>query len=266
MEFTTGQDLTVLVLTAATSFLALFAAAWAAIRWTRRPRLICGIPPSRAEQKRNPELERRLGSASVAAGFHHRRDCLAEPFTDRKVISTRDRARFFADPLRCRRVAVSADRSITIAVVLQNSGDRMAKDYSASIAFLPEGCDHIQLVDVRSESLALADIYTTDAEALTPELRERAAPPAIVAAYDDYLWRLPPWGDAVFLTGSLQAAMFELVSLRIRVPAETKRFLVVYTLECSDGWTQAVKYIQGCRLDPPTAGQSITETNGQPRA
>lgn len=35
--------------------------------------------------------------------------------------------------------------------------------------------------------------------------------------------------------------MIDLVTLRIRVPAEATRFLVVYTLECSDGWSWAVK-------------------------
>jgi hypothetical protein len=156
-----------------------------------------------------------------------------------------------SDPQRTRTVQVELGGATRIAVVFENTGGRLAKDYRASIAFLTErDRPPIQITDVLTEGLDVMDVYSARPDLLTPRLRGLAADANIVAAYRDYLSHAPRWGDGVFLKGTLASGMYELVSLAIVVPAEVTGFLVVFTLDCSDGWWRAETRVQGCLVKP----------------
>ena len=77
-----------------------------------------------------------------------------------------------------------------------------------------------------------------------------------MTGYDDYLMddAVTHWGDVVALTnGQLEAGLFELVVIEAEIEPDLDSFFVLYTLDCTDGWTGARTFIQGCRV----TGQSV---------
>ncbi len=225
------------------------AAVWAFRKWRHRPQLICGVPPTRAEQQ-DPEIAARLGRLSVANGFRHRVDCLAEPFRDRVTLPIELREQYYANPLRRRRVQVAPDGTVSVNVLLANNGARMAREYSASIVFLPDGDEPIALLGADTESLSVTSLYASAPDRVDQSVKDAATESSIVDAYDDYLGHLcPSWGDALYLGGSLEAGMYELVHLRAAVTPNTSRFLILFTVDCADGWLGASRHIQACVLD-----------------
>lgn len=244
-------------LAALTLLLSAVAAVWALIAWFGRPRFIVGIPPSNEEQTRNPELRGRLGELSVVSGFRHRPDCFARVFRDVPWMTLDQRARYMNDRRRAREVRVGADGLVRIAAVFENYGRRMAKDFTASISFLPDPNDAtVQITDVAAEDLDLTGIYSEHPDLLAEHLRGRATAPQIVAAYDNYLPpHAPTWGDAIFLCGTLESRMYVLVSVTVRPAAQTQSFLVLFGLDCSDGWLRAQTRMQGVRLDRSSLGE-----------
>jgi hypothetical protein len=97
---------------------------------------------------------------------------------------------------------------------------------------------------VDTEGLEVLSVFTNTPGHVASGVR--GSPRTIVEAYNDYLGhRCPSWGDAVYLTGSLEAGMFELVSLSVVLAPETERFLVLYTVDCADGWLSVSRHVQG---------------------
>jgi len=77
-----------------------------------------------------------------------------------------------------------------------------------------------------------------------------------VAAYDEYLMDelVTRWGDVVaFANGHLEANLFELVVIDVEIEPDLDSFFVLYTLDCTDGWTTVKTFIQGCRVDRDTS-------------
>jgi len=223
-------------------------ASWAAAKWLRRPRFICGIPPLRDERAVKGIDRERLGRDSVATAFRHRPDCFAEPFRNphRPALSPDVGRRLLADEMRCRSIRPDERGQTRVPVLIANRGKRVA-EYTATITFYSEG-GKVHVVDVTTETLPVY-LYADRPDLVRGDLKP--ADKRIVAGYDDYLMddSMTHWGDVVALTnGHLEASLFELVVVEVEIEPGLDSFFVVYTLDCTDGWTGARTFIQGCRV------------------
>jgi hypothetical protein len=54
------------------------------------------------------------------------------------------------------------------------------------------------------------------------------------------------------------------VVIDVTIETEVGSFFVLYTLDCSDGWTGARTFIQGCRVMREDAGATSVEELGPP--
>ena len=226
----------------------LVGAGWGFWRWRHKPRFICGIPPSSEEQRRRGIPVSLLGSPSVATAFRHRPDCFAGDFKNRhKPELDEDDRRELLDQQNPRsRTIVVDDNRAALPVLLANHGGRIARDYSATVVFYAYG-GGVRVVDVLTETLDFY-VYASRPEQLRRPL-PAAAPAEIVAAYNDYMMTgLSMWGDLIFLSGDLEADMFELALVTVEVDDSLGEFFVVYTVDCADGWIGARTYAQGCRV------------------
>jgi len=225
-----------------------WSAAWAAAKWARRPRFICGIPPLLAERRAKHIDRKRLGEDSVATAFRHRPDCFAQHFRKphRPRLSPALERRLLDDPLRCRLINLDRRGRTSVPILIANRGKRIA-DYTATITFYSEG-GKAHITDVVTETLP-AYVYTDRPDLVDGDLG--VADRRIVAAYDEYLMdeAMTHWGDVVALTdGRLEASLFEVVVIELEIEADLDSFFVVYSLDCADAWTGARTFIQGCRV------------------
>jgi hypothetical protein len=223
-------------------------ATWAAAKWFRRPRFICGIPPT-IEERKTKGIERdRLGQDSVATAFRHRPDCFAQPLRKphRPGLSLQLERELLEDAKRCRSIRRNRAGLTSIPILFANRGKRIA-DYTATVTFYSAG-GKVHVADVVSETLPVY-VYTD-----RPQLAKRhlkLADERIVAAYDEYLMdeSMTYWGDVVaFTNGRLEASLFELVLIEADIDADVESFFVLFTLDCTDAWIGARTYIQGCRV------------------
>ena len=72
------------------------------------------------------------------------------------------------------------------------------------------------------------------------------APKAIMDAYDNYMGK---YGDLLFFIGTLESGAYEMVLLKIMVEPEVKRFVIGYSLDCSDGWVSRETFFQGFKIE-----------------
>jgi hypothetical protein len=223
-------------------------AVWAAAKWLRRPRFICGIPPLLSEREAKGIDRKRLGVDSVATAFRHRPDCFAQPFRNpnRPSLSPDAERRFLDDAMRCRSIQPDERGHTRVPVLIANRGKRIA-NYTATITFYSRG-GKVHVTDVTTETLPVY-LY-----AERPELAQavlKLADMRIVTAYGEYLMdkSMTHWGDVVALAnGHLEASLFELVVIEVEIEVDVDSFFVLYTLDCADGWTGAKTFIQGCRI------------------
>lgn len=223
-------------------------ATWAAAKWLRRPRFICGIPPLLDERKAKRIERGQLGHDSVATAFRHRPDCFAEPFRNphRASLSPRVEGRLLKDAMRCRWIRPNERGRTRVPILIANRGKRIA-EYTATITFYSKG-GKVHVTDVVTETLPVY-LYADHPELVQGDLK--LADKRIVAAYNEYLMdeAMTHWGDVVALAnGHLEASLFELVIIEVEIESDVDSFFVLYTLDCADGWTGAKTFIQGCRV------------------
>lgn len=229
------------------------AAGWASAKWWRRPRFICGIPPSVDERKRaDPEIDRkRLGEFSVATAFRHEPHCFAERLfePDQEHLSKSLEQHLLTDRERTRFIATDERRRASVPVLIANCGKRVA-DYSASITFYADG-GKVHVTDVVTET-APVYLYADQPELVADVDRVRCADKRIVEGYNDYLMDgMTRWGDVVVLSGGhLEASLFELAVVDVVIEPDLESFFVVLSVDCADFWTGAQTFIQGCRVNP----------------
>lgn len=227
-------------------------AIWAVAKWLRRPRFICGIPPTIDEMKAKGIDRQLLGRDSLATAFRHRPDCFAQPLRrpHRARLSPGVERELLEDGRRCRSIQRNAGGRAHVPILIANRGKRIA-DYTATVTFYSKG-GKVHVVDVVTETLPVY-VYTD-----RPELAQcglKVADKRIVDAYAGYLMdgTMTHWGDVVaFAGGHLEASLFELVVIEVDIEADVESFFVVYTVDCTDGWIGARTYIQGCRVETGT--------------
>jgi hypothetical protein len=227
---------------------ALVAATWAAAKWLRRPRFICGIPPLIDERTAKGIDRGRLGHDSVATAFRHSPDCFAGSFRNphRPSLPPTVERRLLEDTMRCRWIRPDEHGRVRIPILIANCGKRIA-DYTATITFYSKG-GKVHIADIVTETLPIY-VYADRPEFVRSDLKH--ADQRIVTGYDDYLMddAMTHWGDVVALTnGHLEASLFELVVIEVEIERDLESFFVLYTLDCTDGWTGARTFIQGCRV------------------
>lgn len=223
------------------------AAGWAVAKWWRRPRFICGIPPSIDERTREDIPPERLGHYSVATAFQHEPHCFAERFRDphRKQLSEGLERHLLADPERTRTIVADEQGQAQVPILIANSGKRVA-DYSATITFYADG-GKVHVTDVVTETVPVS-LYVDRRDLVVDPERVHCADERIVKAYNEYLMDpdMRRWGDVVVLSnGHLEAGLFELVVVDVEID-DLDEFFVVFSVDCTDGWIGAQNYIQGC--------------------
>jgi hypothetical protein len=226
----------------------LVATGWATAKWLRRPRFICGIPPSIEERTRENIDPKRLGHHSVATAFQHESHCFAERFRDphRDQLSEDDARRLREDPERGRTITTDEQGRASVPILIANAGKRVA-DYSATITFYADR-GKVHVTDVVTETVPVS-LYVDEPDRVVDPERVHCADERIVAAYNEYLMddQMRSWGDVVVLSnGHLEASLFELVVVDVQIDKGLSEFFVVFSIDCTDGWIGAQNYIQGC--------------------
>jgi hypothetical protein len=226
----------------------LVATGWAIAKWLRRPRFICGIPPSIDERKSENIPRARLGHGSVATAFQHRPHCFAEPLPDphREELSENFARGLLTDSERTRTIEADERGRAHVPILIANAGKRVA-DYSATITFYADG-GKVHVTDVVTETVPVS-LYVDRRELVVDPERLQCADERIVAGYNEYLMDedMLRWGDVVVLSdGHLEASLFELVIVDVKIEKDLPEFFVVFSVDCADGWIGAQNYIQGC--------------------
>lgn len=222
--------------------IAIVAATWGLLHWHMRPRFIVGVTPSSAEGV----PMKQLGRPSVARQFVHEPASFAKRYRDKESLTSRERETLLSDAKRTRVIAVDAASRAQVPVLLANMGKRET-DVSMSIHLLP---GELHVVRVEAESMQTW-VYAHDPIRLE---QEDDVKESIRRAYE-YL-RIPEFGDVIYMSGVLEAGLFELSVLTVEVERRVEDMHLVFAINCSDRWLGAKTYIQGCRLE--------YESNGAP--
>jgi hypothetical protein len=249
---------------------AIVGAGWASAKWWRRPRFICGIPPSIAERTHEKKKidRKRLGHDSVATAFEHEPHCFAERFPDpnREELSESLERRLLTDRERTRSIAQDEQGRARVPILIANCGKRLA-EYSASITFYAD-YGKVHVTDVVTET-APVYLYADRRDLVVDRERVRCADQRIVASYDDYLMDddMRRWGDVVVLTGGrLESSLFELVVVEVMIEPDLESFFVVFSVDCTDGWIGAQTFIQGCKIARQRAADRALAEPSVPQA
>ncbi len=210
-------------------------------RWSGRPRFIVGVPPFPTE-KTHPK---KIGHTSSRDQFRHRKDCFAIRLREKQGFSKRDNKKLFDKPLRCRTIHLDLENHCTLPVVAENYGKRAARDYLLEIVSHEP---RIHIIDVVRESLDISVFCCNRIDLVENprELKKHIATKKIMDAYDDYMGK---YGDLLFLMGTLESGTYEMVSLKIMVEPEVDRFVIGYSLDCSDGWVSRESFFQGFKIE-----------------
>lgn len=229
------------ILVVTTSLIAIVGAVWTSMSYGRRPRFVVGVPPSDEERKSKGIQRKRIGRKSIVSQFRHRSDCMARTIKDKQEISERDFRRLFSDPLRTRLLKLTSENKAVLPIVVENSGSRAARDYKLGIQILNP---YVHVADITTESLDLGAFYAN-----RPDLIEnqdlRSADRRIIEAYDNYMDIGEQYGDMVFLEGDLEGEMYELTILTVVIEPAVERFVIAYSIDCSDFWLSRKAFFQG---------------------
>lgn len=146
---------------------------------------------------------------------------------------------------RCRDVVLDSQRKGSLAIVVENSGQRIANDYVLGVQFLqPE----VHILNVKTESLTINTLYSLHPEFIKQQpLKDKLADKRIVDAYNDYLHPLldEQCGDMVFLIGALEGGTYEMFLVEIVIEENIDKFQIRYFVDCSDSWISQQTFFQG---------------------
>jgi len=81
--------------------------------------------------------------------------------------------------------------------------------------------------------------------------------PEIRQAYESYMKDLPEWGDILYLSGELEAGLYEIAVLKVVFKEYVSEIFLIFTVNCSDRWLRVETYIQACRVTPPAGRQEL---------
>jgi hypothetical protein len=224
-----------------TSLITIVGAIWTLMSYCRRPRFVVGVPPSDAEQKSKGIPLARIGRRSIVNQFRHRSDCLARMVRDKQGISQQDFRQLFSDPLRTRLLNLTSGNKATLPVVVENSGSRAARDYKLGIQILNP---YVHIADITTESLDVGTFYANRVDLIENDSL-RSVDRRIIKAYDNYMDIGEQYGDMIFLEGDLEGGMYELTILTLTVEPFIERFIIVYSIDCSDFWLSRRAFFQG---------------------
>jgi hypothetical protein len=138
-------------------------------------------------------------------------------------------------------VYLTPDNRGILAVVVENFGARAAREYILSIQILSP---HVHVTDITTESLVLGAFYA-NREDMIESTNLRFTDRKIIEAYDNYMELGEQYGDTIFLQGDLEGGMFELIILKIAVEPFVDKFVIAYSLDCSDWWLSRQAFFQG---------------------
>jgi hypothetical protein len=230
--------------------------AWAVVQYGHRPKLFCGVPPSRTEVEAKGFKHRKVGVPALAGAFRHDSRTLARRLRRgrRKRAPSRLDERRCRDPLRCRSVSRPPDGRVGLPIVFVNRGGRAAPNYIADVALYTKHYGPgLHIRDVFTEGLSFG-VYAAEPERLTDHARETAesaTPRPVVEDYVSYMGEgIGRYGDWVFLWGALSASSYELIHLDLDVAADIDHFYVVYFLDSADAWMRAKHFIQRVDVMP----------------
>jgi hypothetical protein len=231
---------------------ALVIAAWGFWKWNYRPKFIVGVPPPITEQKDKNILQKDLGRKTIISEFQHSDKCLAKRLTKNKpYLSEKDIRNLYLPSMgnrfnfRCRDVILDTKRKGSLAVIVENSGKRVANDYILGIQFLQPD---VHILNVKVESLAINTFYSLHPELVQDQLlKNKMTDERIVNAYSNYLHPLldEQFGDMIFLMGALEGGTYEMVLIELSVEENIDRFQIRFFVDCSDSWISQQTFFQG---------------------
>jgi len=231
---------------------ALAVAIWGFWKWNYRPKFIVGVPPMASEQKEKNIPNKILGYKTIISEFHHNRQCFAKPFKrNEPKLSEKEMRELYLPSkrkkynYRCRDVVLDLERNGSLAIVVENSGKRIANDYVLGVQFLQPG---VHILDVKMESLTVNTLYSLHPELIkNDQLKDKMVDKNIIEAYNNYLHPLldEQCGDMIFLVGALEGGTYEMVLLKIFMENNVDKFQIRYFVDCSDSWISQQTFFQG---------------------
>lgn len=251
----------------------------------RGPRFKVGAPPTSREAADKAIPDQVVGAWTSVLNFVHNERSLAKP-VPRRELSLDDELRLERElrrePFRYRRVYVDDDGRGELPIVVENSGHKRAASYYLGIIMRDAG---VHLCDVISEYLKINTLFVHDPARFSTRDGVRPVSPEIIAHYDDYMYRLierkradlryrtgdKQYGDLVYLDGSLDGEMYEMVLLKLQFEPWVQHFSVAFRLGWYDNLisegksTLALQAFEVCNASTGQPRGASAETN-QPAA
>ena len=241
-------------------------AIWAALSYLRRPRFIVGMPPTSEEQKAKSIPFEMVGRRSTITQFRYNPACMASPMNEKEALSKKDYSELLSNEknFRARVLQPDAKGRVKLAVAVENTGGRAAREYILGIQILSS---RVHVVDIMTESLDVHDIYATDPSFIENRKIKSKVHSEIIKMYNDFMKIGDPekkffgddqYGDIIFLRGDLEAGMYEMVLFTLAVEPGTegfeliehgfKGFVVGYSIDCRDFWLTRQAFFQGFNI------------------
>lgn len=225
------------------AFVALLTIAFAAWRYDKRPNFLVGVPPNSAEQSRKNITLEQFGRWSIVNRFQHKPDVLATGLRNKREFSKADLEKLFGEKLRCRDLILTKEGRSSLSIIVENKGERAARDYLMAIQLHNPG---VYIIDVVTESSRVDCLYVSNPQLVAKG--SKVPDRKIVKAYDDYRRSRELEGDAVFLVGMLESGATEMVCMEIAVDPNIDQFIVGFALDCSDFWVKKNTFFQGFKV------------------
>jgi hypothetical protein len=201
------------------------------------PKFRIGSPPSRRERNSKSISKEMVGQYSAIGHFRHRKEIMAknlDGWFGRGSNSADLKPILFGDKHRCRTLYIDSDDPVSLPIIVENYGMRRVPTYYVEIKF----CDpRVHIVDILTESLVVQTLFLNKPALLRKRDRKlKCVSKQIVDEYEDYMYDLipPEYGDIVYLDGSLDGQMYEMILLKLVVERDVPEFMVKFSI----GWTE----------------------------
>lgn len=133
---------------------------------------------------------------------------------------------------KCSKVFEISDQFLELFVILQNIGERVAKDYLFIITIANEENSNIEIFDIQTENLILdgldvSDIIEKD-DSITKKFNTILPGKKILEQYQ----KMGLTQRYIRFFDTIESQGFEMIYLKIKVPKNLTDFFVIYRIDC----------------------------------
>lgn len=208
------------------------------VRGLRPPGFIVGILPSEEER-----LTKNISKSSVVEFKSIHEEKFNSEYLAEKNASDSEMPSLLRNKNRCRYIPANTGDVIKLPIIIQNVGKKQADWYTLVITF---NTPSVAVVDVKTEYLEVDALFVHDERYfIDREILELLnAPEDIRQSFADL--KLPH--DFICFTGILEAKVYEMVYLKLRVMENIDHFFVSFRIDCPAWIAKTQVWLQPVRV------------------